>query len=115
MLTSKKLGRIAFNTAFINPNQNILTFKLHEIDPDNLVKNKKIPKNFEIHVKLGSSCDCSNIVTPIKLCPNCAELLNEQLKDWKEIIQILEVNKKIITEKLRNFKRRFENIAIWHF
>lgn len=92
-MTSKKLGRIAFNTAFINPNQSLLTFKLNEIDPDNLSKNKKISKNFEIHVKLGSSCDCSNTISPIKLCSNCAELLNEQIKDWKEIISILEVDK----------------------
>jgi phosphatidylinositol-3,4,5-trisphosphate 3-phosphatase/dual-specificity protein phosphatase PTEN len=91
MLSSKKLGRISFNTAFLELDEKILLFKLHEIDPDNLVKNKKIPRDFEIHVKFGRVCDCQNRELPINLCNNCTTLLMEELSDWKEIHIILDV------------------------
>ena len=93
MMSSKKLGRIAFNTAFLNIDQTILVFKINEIDPDNLVKNKKIPKDFEIHVKFGILCDCVNREPPINLCASCMDLTINELADWKEINFILEVLK----------------------
>ena len=91
MLSTKKIGRISFNTAFLNANQNILVFKLREIDPDNLVRNKNIAKDFEIHLKFNNLCDCQNKELPIKLCNFCTNLLKEELTDWKEIDEILNV------------------------
>ncbi len=91
MLSTKKIGRISFNTAFLNSDQNILVFKLREIDPDNLVRNKNIAKDFEIHLKFNKLCECQNKELPIKLCNTCTNLLNVELTDWKEINEILNV------------------------
>ena len=92
MLSSKKLGRIAFNTAFLTKDQTMLIFKIEQIDPDNLVKKKKIPKDFEIHLKFGFLCECSNTEEQVNLCHTCSELLGNELNDWKEIRTILEVS-----------------------
>lgn len=92
MLSIKKLGRVAFNTAFLKPGETLLKFQLSEIDPDNLVYNKKIPKNFEIHVKFASYCECLNTNSSQALCGNCKDVLVEQLNDWKEINSIVEVS-----------------------
>ncbi len=91
MMSSKKLGRISFNTAFLTADQTSLVFKITEIDPDNLAKSKKIPKDFEIHVKFGILCDCQNRELPINPCSSCCDLLLNELTDWKEINLILEV------------------------
>jgi phosphatidylinositol-3,4,5-trisphosphate 3-phosphatase/dual-specificity protein phosphatase PTEN len=91
MLSTKKIGRISFNTAFLDLENVNLVFKLNEIDPDNLSRNKKIPKDFEIHVKFAKICECQNRELPINLCNNCNELLNNELVDWKEIHVILDV------------------------
>lgn len=50
MLSQKKLGRISFNTAFFDFEDNFITFKINEIDPDNLSRNKNIPSDFAIIV-----------------------------------------------------------------
>jgi phosphatidylinositol-3,4,5-trisphosphate 3-phosphatase and dual-specificity protein phosphatase PTEN len=91
MISAKKLGRISFNTAFLAPDQTTLVFKITEIDPDNLAKNKKIPKDFEIRVKFGILCDCYNRELPINLCSSCCDILANELSDWKEINLVLEV------------------------
>lgn len=91
LLSTKKLGRISFNTAFLTCDQTELVFKIKEIDPDNLVKKKKIPKDFEIQIKFGQLCGCMNRETPINICKSCSEILVNELADWKEITMILEV------------------------
>jgi hypothetical protein len=92
MLSTKKIGRVSFNTAFLQLEQTSLKFNLKEIDPDNLSRNKNIAKDFEIHIKFGSLCDCQNRELPIKLCSFCAQLLKNELKDWEEINEIIKVN-----------------------
>lgn len=92
MLSSKKIGRVAFNTSFLDSDQEYLVFKLHQIDPDNLVKKKKIPRDFEIHIKFGKICDCKNTEWPVKLCDSCEEILSAELIHWKVINSIIEVN-----------------------
>lgn len=91
MLSNKKMGRISFNTAFLGDQQTTQIFRIHEIDPDNLAKNKKIPKSFEIHIKLSKLCDCQNRTQPIQLCANCTNLLEDEVDNWKEINNIIEV------------------------
>jgi len=90
MLSKKKLGRIAFNTAFIGPNQEELVFKLPEIDPDSLGKNKKFPLDFEIHVKFKKLCDCINTVFPFKICDNCGKYVGKELKNWENMNKIMD-------------------------
>jgi hypothetical protein len=94
MLSSKKIGRVAFNTSFLDSDQEYLIFKLHQIDPDNLVKKKKIPRDFEIHIKFEKICDCRNTERPVKLCDSCDEILSTELGNWKVIHTIIEVRKK---------------------
>jgi hypothetical protein len=89
MLSTKKIGRISFNTAFLKQDENIMIFQLREIDPDNLVRNKNIEKDFEIHLKFAKICDCQNTVEPVKLCSNCNMLLKDELSEWKDINSIL--------------------------
>jgi phosphatidylinositol-3,4,5-trisphosphate 3-phosphatase/dual-specificity protein phosphatase PTEN len=92
MMSTKKLGRISFNTAFLKKSQTELIFKIEEIDPDNLIKQKYIPKDFEIQIKFQKPCDCRNRELPINLCNDCSINLVNELNDWKEINIILEVN-----------------------
>jgi hypothetical protein len=93
MLSTKKIGRVSFSTAFLQLDQDTLIFQLKEIDPDNLSRNKNIAKDFEIHVKFGNLCDCQNRELPIKLCNTCTQLLKSELKDWEEIHEIIKVKK----------------------
>ncbi len=91
LLSTKQLGRISFNTAFLERDQTEINFKLNEIDPDNLLRNKKVPQDYEINVQIKKMCDCENTNTII--CQNCLDFLtkNNELKDWEEIRKVLEI------------------------
>lgn len=91
LLSTKKLGRISFNTAFLTKDQTELKFYVNEIDPDNLVKNKKIPKEYQIIVKFDKMCECNNREYPINLCKNCLEFfaMTNELSEWEEIRNVL--------------------------
>jgi phosphatidylinositol-3,4,5-trisphosphate 3-phosphatase/dual-specificity protein phosphatase PTEN len=104
MLSSKKIGRVAFNTSFLDADQECLVFKLHQIDPDNLVKKKNIPRDFEIHVTFEKICDCKNTEIAMKLCNNCEEILSNDLKDWKVINSVIDVS--LIINSYNPFRNR---------
>lgn len=91
LLSTKQLGRISFNTAFLERDQIEIKFELNEIDPDNLLRNKKVPKDYEINVKIKKICECQNNTSYI--CENCLEFLtkNNELKDWEEIRNVLKI------------------------
>ena len=74
---SKKLGKISFNTAFLSPDQKEIVFKANEVDPDNLLKKKKVPKNYEILIKFRPpfNCGCNNIKS---LCEKCKNFLEKR-------------------------------------
>lgn len=93
VMSVSKLGRISFNTGLLDIDQTELKFHLNEIDPDNLVKDKKVPKDYQIIVRFSKMCDCNNKEYPINLCKSCLEFFatNTELDDWKEIHQILKV------------------------
>lgn len=93
VMSVSKLGRISFNTGLLDIDQTELKFHLNEIDPDNLVKNKKVPKDYQIIIRFSKMCDCNNKEYPINLCKSCLEFFatNTELDDWKEIHQILKV------------------------
>jgi len=93
MLSSKKIGRVAFNTSFLDFDQDCLVFKLQQIDPDNLVKKKHIPRDFEIQIVFGRTCDCKNTEKVMKLCNNCEDILSNDLKEWKLLNSIIDVSK----------------------
>ena len=54
MSSDRLYGRISYNTAFLNPKGGLLNFKLEQIDPDNLIKNKDYTNDFTISVSFSS-------------------------------------------------------------
>jgi len=93
-LSVKKIARTAFNTAFFGDTQEVLIFKLNEIDPDNLAK-KGYPLDFEIQIKLARLCNCSNKVLPkvLPVCEVCSKYNSKEANDWNTIHNILDNHK----------------------
>ena len=91
MISTKKLGRISFNTAFLDKDQTEIKFHIDQIDPDNLAKNGKVPKEYQIIIKLGKMCECSNKEYPVNMCKICMEFfgMTTELADWEEIRSVL--------------------------
>lgn len=46
------IGRVTFNTAFLDPESKTILFNLEEVDPDNLIKKKDMDRDFSILVGL---------------------------------------------------------------
>jgi len=93
LISHKKLGRISFNTAFLDYSQDEIIFNVEEIDPDKLAKKKGIQKDFQIHVKFTKYCCCDNRTKPVKICDQCEDFLKHENKEWKEIQEILKIYK----------------------
>ena len=91
LMSTKKIGRIAFNTAFINEETNIMIFKVKEIDPDVLQNKPGIPKDFEFIIKFTKECECTNKISDFNLCEKCVKFLDKEIYDWKEINKTIEV------------------------
>ena len=91
MVKAGKIGRISFNTAFLDPNDKMLTFNLKDIDPDNLIKNPKIPRDFQIIVKykLGKFCQNEDCIHD-NLCEKCQNKLQRDIKEWKDVQKIIQ-------------------------
>jgi hypothetical protein len=91
LMSTKKIGRIAFNTAFISEETNIMIFKVREIDPDILQITPGIPKDFEFIIKFNKDCECSNKINDLNLCEKCVKFLDKEIFDWREINNIIDV------------------------
>jgi protein-tyrosine phosphatase len=86
---NKKLGKISFNTAFLEKKQNQLNFDAQNIDPDNLLKTKKIsPKyNIKINIKiLCNICPTKNLKDYCQDCKNFVEDNKTLYNNWIEVI-----------------------------
>ena len=90
MFFVKKMGKISFNTAFLEEDQNEIVFHANEVDPDNLSKKKKVPKEYKIILKIEKLCDCDNTKAPISLCYECKNFLekNKISLVWKKMIEL---------------------------
>lgn len=95
LMKNKKLARVSFNSAFVDPLDDKIVFSLKETDPDSLAKKEYVNKNFQVIIELNRDCDCSNTKIPIKLCDKCNIKLKSQLKIWQSIHNIIEVRKTI--------------------
>jgi phosphatidylinositol-3,4,5-trisphosphate 3-phosphatase/dual-specificity protein phosphatase PTEN len=91
MLSTQKLGRVSFNSAFLTKDQTELKFHLKEIDPDDLGEDKRISKDYQIIISFGKMCKCNNEEFPINLCNRCKDYFaaEQQLSDWDEIRTII--------------------------
>lgn len=49
-MTCRLIGRVAFNTSFLSSSQNMVIFRIDQIDPDNLIRDKSISHNYSISV-----------------------------------------------------------------
>ena len=94
LFSDKLLGKVSFNTAFLDKNTNELTFNLDEIDPDNLKKNKNIPKDYSITLELTKFCECDNKNNVNLLSSKCRDYLmySGELYDWEKILKIIDYN-----------------------
>lgn len=90
MFFIKKLGKISFNTAFLDKDQTEIIFHANEVDPQNLIKKKKVPDEYKIILKIQKECDCDNTKTPIALCDKCKSFLkiNNSTEIWEKIIRL---------------------------
>ena len=88
-----KIGRVSFNTAFLNPNEDcFIKFCLKDIDPDNLVNNPKVPREFEIIVKYKFKKICDNDeCSRDNFCDVCLKhgTIENDVKEWNEVMQII--------------------------
>jgi len=91
-LSIEKIARVAFNTAFLDENQDVLIFKLNECDPDSLAR-KGFPVDFEIRITVKRLCNCSNKDFPIKVCDECSKFNQKEINDWNLIHSLLDNHK----------------------
>ena len=89
MIKTKIIGRVSFNTAFIQ--NNCLTFNLNETEPDSLIKKSYINKNFLITLEFKSRCICNNKVSPVILCNDCKNDIKDEIDSWNIINYIKQV------------------------
>lgn len=92
LLSDKKLGRVSFNSAFIDPKEESQVFGLYDIDPDSMQKKPHINKEFSITIHYKPGCPCNNRNLPIKLCDDCKAKLKDHIKSWKIIHAIIDVS-----------------------
>ena len=91
MLFIKKLGKISFNTAFLEPDQKEIIFNANEIDPENLSRKKKVPSTYKIILDIEKLCTCDNTKEPI--CSECKVFL-EKNNSWNKILSLVNDHKK---------------------
>ena len=78
----KKLGRVSFNTAFIDVNQNEVTFELNEIDPHEFIIKPNVNKQYEIILIFEPRCSKDNhvITTVNDLCEECQAITQSEIQ-----------------------------------
>ena len=91
----KKLGRVAFNTAFIQKDDDKITFGKKEIDPYRFSQKTRIPDNYSITIlfKKLDNCDCNNIKGQEKICSKCKVFLDSKtdniISKYKELEKVI--------------------------
>ena len=96
----KKLGRIAFNTAFLDKDLLELNFYQKEIDPYSFSIKKRVTKGYHITLFFEKNCNCLNTekINNNNLCENCRTLLKEEIENFNEINRIIEIYKKDVNK-----------------
>ena len=86
---NKKLGKISFNTAFLNSDEDELIFKAEDIDPDILLRNKIVPKNYLIKLNIKVLCEICPFKKKQDYCQNCKQFIKENkvlYEKWEKIM-----------------------------
>ena len=100
---TKKLGKISFNTAFLNNSDQII-FNANEIFSDNILKSKKIPLNYAIQINIQKLCVSCPSKEEKDYCQECKTFIlkNKEIYDnWRKIMNYLNEykSKKITYDK----------------
>ena len=66
-------------------------FNANEVDPENLLRKKKVPSEYKIILNIEKCYDCENTKTPISICKKCKDFLESSkiLLVWEKIIRII--------------------------
>ena len=94
--SGKSLCRVSFNTAFIDAEEEVISFKLKDIDPDNLINNPKIPRNFEVLIQYNIMNICGHNHEFDELCEKCKIRLKTEIEEWNRIKEIINIWKESI-------------------
>lgn len=89
IIKNLKVGRLAFNTAFIGKDDSEYIFNKHDIDPYSFSSNSKVNPNYKIILKLKKLCECDNTKDQSYLCNDCKTILKSELKDWEDMNKII--------------------------
>ena len=104
---SKKLGKILFNTAFLN-NEDKIIFNAYEIASDKVLKSKKISLNYIIQINIQKLCVSCPSKEEKDYCKDCKEFIQrnkEVYENWRKIKKYLNLYKlkKITYDKIALF------------
>lgn len=85
LVSTKKICRIHFNTAFV-PINDQLKFEKCELDPDSFKRSKKVSDKFYVHLFFQKICLCTVDKEFEDRCQQCREILSvEERNKWNEI------------------------------
>jgi hypothetical protein len=89
-LSTKKLFRCAFNTAFV-PENRVLVFRKADLDPDVFVTDPRVSPEFELRFKFTQICDCTPDLQLQHRCLQCKVILeqNDENCKWLTVETIL--------------------------
>ena len=95
----KKLGRVAFNTAFIDKDKEKIKFHKKEIDPYKFSIKPYVRDEYciTIIIKKLDECQCNNVIGEENICDKCKNILkNENILEKysfiNEIVELYEYN-----------------------
>ena len=107
ILFVKKLGKISFNTAFIEKYVDEVDFESNQIDednilidPDSLLKKQKLPKGYNIQIYFKKLCKECPFKDKNKYCQSCHNFFEQNPNLYKNWEDIMEYKKKYINRNL---------------
>ena len=89
--SKKKLGRISFNTSFIDRKSNTLEFELREIDPYEFSIKTNVRTDYKIKLTFEKVCEndsmyCNDITD---LCEKCQKIMEEDVNIYKTCKKVI--------------------------
>lgn len=90
VIKHKKMGRLSFNTWFIDEDKNEYLFTLHEIDPYKFPIKNKVKEDYGIKLHFTDLCkDCGNCEFNC-YCDQCKIALKKEIEKYNLICQFLD-------------------------
>ena len=96
----QKLGKIEFNTAFLQKKEDKIIFHSNEIDPDTLLNNSRISEDYEIRINFKKLCDSCPFKKIDKFCPECTKFVKANKNFYHNFIEIKNNQQKYLEKHL---------------